>query len=339
MKNQQIESNLTALNDNHFDNEKMIFEYLNIKKPLKLNNIYFDSNSYPNFFLKENLISLKRAQIKLDRDINFLTNESLTNGLFDEKSLEPKENNLNNEAHLFKVIDPTNPELKSTDLSSNNSSNVKDISKKNCNKGNGIFLVAHYKQRGKECSEKSKLFLKKKHNKSNFDNLQTKIQVHFINFLLNFVNDIVHYEFDTNDSFKDIDYGVKKKINHEYTINLFQKPIKEIITSSITTKYKKSRTELDFNKKLYNKLTEKSKWFKEFLEMKYIDFFKTYYFNKKNPLNFVIINGKAISVSARTKSFHYLLKKENDLEEKMKDLVKNVYFNGYNKENPFVTTK
>ena len=120
--------------------------------------IYFDSNSYPNFFLKENLISLKRAQIKLDKDINFLTNESLTNGLFDEKSLEPKENNLNNEAHLFKVIDPTNPELKSTDLSSNNSSNVKDISKKNCN---GIFLVAHYKQRGKECSEKSKLFLKK----------------------------------------------------------------------------------------------------------------------------------------------------------------------------------
>ena len=217
MKNQQIESNLTALNDNHFDNEKMIFEYLNIKKPLKLNNIYFDSNSYPNFFLKENLISLKRAQIKLDKDINFLTNESLTNGLFDEKSLEPKENNLNNEAHLFKVIDPTNPELKSTDLSSNNSSNVKDISKKNCN---GIFLVAHYKQRGKECSEKGKLFLKKKHNKSNFDNLQTKIQVHFINFLLNFVNDIVHYEFDTNDSFKDIDYGVKKKINHEYiTVN------------------------------------------------------------------------------------------------------------------------
>ena len=133
--------------------------------------------------------------------------------------------------------------------------------------------------------------------------------------------------------------ALKKKINHEYTINLFQKPIKEIITSSITTKYKKSRTELDFNKKLYNKLTEKSKWFKEFLEMKYIDFFKTYYFNKKNPLNFVIINGKAISVSARTKSFHYLLKKENDLEEKMKDLVKNVYFNGYNKENPFVTTK
>ena len=99
MNNQQIESNLTALNDNHFDNEKMIFEYLNIKKPLKLNNIYFDSNSYPNFFLKENLISLKRAQIKLDKDINFLTNESLTNGLFDEKSLEPKENNLNNEDH------------------------------------------------------------------------------------------------------------------------------------------------------------------------------------------------------------------------------------------------
>ena len=130
------------------------------------------------------------------------------------------------------------------------------------------------------------------------------------------------------------------KVNHSYIINLLQNPIKEIITKDITKKYKTLKDkQLDYNKNLYKNLAEKSKWFKDFLDIKYINFFHFYYYYNKKPLKIVTINSKTISVSNKTKSFHYLLDKEKELNKEINDLVRIVYFNGYNKENPFITTK
>lgn len=332
MKNQQEQKNLNNLDNNIYYNEKIMLEYLNSNNSLCLHNSICYPNSSLNLILKENINSLRQNEINIEKENNVLTNESFKNILSDEKALEQKEKNLNNNTHLFKVIEVINPELKSTEdiISDNNTKNNKNK-----------FETRYYNNRGKKPKPNDKKFLNKKHNRGDFDNLQTKIQVHCINFLINFVNNIVHTVFNsTQNSFKNINYQDKMKVNHSYIINLLQNPIKEIITKDITKKYKTLKDkQLDYNKNLYKNLAEKSKWFKDFLDMKYINFFHFYYYYNKKPLKIVTINSKTISVSNKTKSFHYLLGKEKELNKEINDLVRIVYFNGYNKENPFITTK
>ena len=333
MENQPTKEDLNNLNDNNFYNEIIVLENLNSKELLNFNNLNCDFNSSLYFLLKENIYALRQDNNKFEKEKDVITNELLKNTFSDRKPMKSKEKKFNKDPHIFKCKENVNPKLESTE---NTVSDNIFLSKRNTD----IFKTRYYKNRGIEPVKKAKLFLNKKHNRGDFDNLQTKIQVHFINFLINFINDIVHTIFNSNNiSFKDINYEAKKKINHSYIINIFQKPIKDIITEDITKKYKTLKKQLDYNKKLYEQLTERSKLFKDFLEMKYINFFELYYYNKNKPLDIVTINDKTIVVSNKTKSFHHLLNKEKELNDKMNDLVKNVYFNGYNKENPFITTK
>jgi hypothetical protein len=206
--------------------------------------------------LKENVGSLKQNTIYIEEENNTLTNESIKNILPKEELLEPNEKELNKNEQKLKDTKLINNELNTTKeiISENNSLTNENISKKN---NNNKFVTKKYKNRGKESINKPKLFLHKKHDREDFDNLLTKVQVHCINFLINFVNDIIHEVLcSRNDSFKDINYQVKKQINHDYiTVNKIIFSLKKVIY------------------------------------------------------------------------------------EKINDLVKNVYFNGYNKENPFITTK
>ena len=73
------------------------------------------------------------------------------------------------------------------------------------------------------------------------------------------------------DFFKDINYEDKRKIKHSYIIDCFEKPIKDIIQKNIPMKFKNLNP--DYNKKLYEKLAEKSEWFSDLLNLKYIDVF------------------------------------------------------------------
>ena len=218
------------------------------------------------------------------------------------------------------------------------------------------FQTKKYSHRG---PAPSKPLLTKKHGRSDFDNILTKIQVNFINFLINLTNDAVNTEFtpeilknlvinDNNnkkdpeqDFFRYINYDIKKKIDHNYITNIFQNPIKDILILDVSQKYKKlqSQSRLDYNKILYEKLIEKSEWLKEFLDLKYIDVFIKYYYNQLKPLHKIEFQGKTIVISKKTKSFYYLLQKEKVISLLMIDEVKSVYFNECNSKNPFITTK
>ena len=128
MKNQQEQKNLNNLDNNIYYNEKIMLEYLNSNNSLCLHNSICYPNSSLNLLLKENINSLRQNEINIEKENNALTNESFKNILSDEKALEQKEKNLNNNTHLFKVIEVINPELKSTEdiISDNNTKNNKN---------------------------------------------------------------------------------------------------------------------------------------------------------------------------------------------------------------------
>lgn len=62
--------------------------------------------------------------------------------------------------------------------------------------------------------------------------------------------------------------------------------------------------------------------------MKYLKLFNIYY-NKENPLKEYIFEGKRIILSGLTKSFYYLLKKNENLKSKLEETATSVYFYGY----------
>lgn len=217
-----------------------------------------------------------------------------------------------------------------------------------------LFKTKELKKRGKQKEQKS--FLGKKHSREDFDNILTKIQVNFITFLINIANDVALTEFDsvylknlvkdtfkikspTEFVFKHIGYKTKKQINYQYIMKIIQNPIKDLIILDISPKYASLKSCPKYNKILYEKLAEKSEWFSEFFDMKFIDAFVEYYYNMKKALNKIEFKGKTIDISADTKSFYYLLKENENLSESMINVANNVYLNVYNKINPFKIIK
>ena len=204
------------------------------------------------------------------------------------------------------------------------------------------FKIHKIEKRGRRMNKNKKNSTKEKHGKFSFDNIHTKIQVHFIRFLINLVNDAIFTEFKSRSKlFKDIKYAEKRKINFEYTASLCQDIIKNIFLKDVSGKFKKISPE--YNQNLCQELEKKSKWFSEFLKMKYIDVFNLYYYNGEKPLVKMEFNGKTIFISKTTKSFYYLLKKESNLAYKMINIIKRIYLDKtlyiMKKENPFVTIK
>ena len=216
------------------------------------------------------------------------------------------------------------------------------------------FTIKTVKNRGRHIPSNS--HLTKKHKRSDSDNILTKIQVHFINFLIDLANEALNvvfysnflvnrgdvqpdFKFNSNhDYFRYINYKYKKKIDYNYMANIFQSPIKNIIIQNISKKYKTLKNFPNYNKQLYDLTTEKSNWFKEFLDIKFIEVFNRYYYNNEKPLDKIYFKGKKITISKKTQSFYYLLK-NNDLAELIINSVKNVYLDTYNKSNLFKTIK
>ena len=139
------------------------------------------------------------------------------------------------------------------------------------------------------------------------------------------------------DLFRYITYEEKKKISYNYLMDIFQNPIKNIILTNVSSKYKNFKE--DYNKMLYQKLEGKSEWFAAFLDMKYINVFFDYYYNEEKPLKTIKFKGITINLSKSTKTFEDLLSKNVNMKNEMIDVVKNIYLSEYNKSKKFITSK
>lgn len=185
------------------------------------------------------------------------------------------------------------------------------------------FMLSERKKRGRKAKgENSKI-----HSKEDFDNLLTKTQVHFLSFLINVSNDALMTEFNGNVScsFKKLPYKIKKKVNYNFFLQLKSSKIKDILEMDISEKYK--RHNKNINKETLEEVCNKSKWLKEFFNMKYIKLFN-YYYNNIKPLKILNFGGKNINLSDRTKSYYYLLAKNEASKIQLINTLKSAYFTG-----------
>ena len=157
---------------------------------------------------------------------------------------------------------------------------------------------------------------RKEHKNTSFDNLLRKIQVHFLNFLINLCNDALKTEFDNFPfSFKLINTLTKESINSTKFNEFKEKAIIYFLKLDISSKYKKFK--ISHNKNLLqNEKIKNSQWLNGLFNMKYIVLFN-YYYNDRFPLNKLIFNNKIINISKKTKSFYYLLEKNKNIRTEL----------------------
>ena len=171
------------------------------------------------------------------------------------------------------------------------------------------------KKRGK----KAKRINKKVHGAGDRDNIISKIQTHYLNFVINFLNDSIK-EFYKNKriNFKKFNHADKSNSTYEHVNALKNCTINNLLENlKISNKYKKF--DEDFNKKNKEKLIQNS-WFQKLFEMKYTTLF-TYYFNDNKPLNEMFLFEKKIILTSKTKSFYDLTEKNKEYKKEFIELA------------------
>lgn len=162
------------------------------------------------------------------------------------------------------------------------------------------------------------------HDKNAMDNLLRKVQVHYLSFIISYLNDILK-ELKYKEQFLKIDYNFKKTINKDFLDQLKTKKISDIVCIDISQKYKKDK---GANRDIYEKL-KKDEIINNILEQNYLEPFDVYYKSKKN------INLKnygldiEMVLSDKSKMYKDLLKeclKDKDNKDDKDNYIKNLNF-------------
>lgn len=168
---------------------------------------------------------------------------------------------------------------------------------------------------------------RKSHQKSDFDNILTKIQVHFLNFIINLCNDAMKITFKNQKLyFRPINYNFKRNITYNNLKKLKNISIKEILSQEISSKYKSLSKSI--NSDILTLVIHSSEWLNDFFSINYLKAFSIYYNNCK-PLKKINFKGKEIILSPKTKAFNTLLKKNKALKDNMISAAQIAYFNGH----------
>ena len=167
---------------------------------------------------------------------------------------------------------------------------------------------------------------KRVHLASDNDNILRKIQVHFLSFMVNYINDVIKTLIDDRNVplFKNLDYKIKKRVKHEYIEDLRNKSIAEILQSKVSPKMKVHDDSV--NKNIYSTICKMSPFMVEYLNQGYVSLFKEYYFNENRIFK---VDGKIINLSIKTKTFNDLILKNIEYKKKLKYIAINYFLNSY----------
>ena len=173
---------------------------------------------------------------------------------------------------------------------------------------------------------KEKKCNKKIHHAYDDDNILRKIQVHFLSFITNYINDIIR-TFANNKKvpyFRNIDYEIKKTVNHKYVEKLKSLCIAELLQLRVSPKMKNHDDSV--NKEIYQTVITSFPFMYGFLQRSYLSLFKEYFYNKNKIF---IVNGKLVSLSIKTKTFNDLINKNYAYREKLTSIAINFFLNHY----------
>jgi hypothetical protein len=198
---------------------------------------------------------------------------------------------------------------------------------------NQLYFIDNFKKPLKIFKNKKRGREKKKdttkiHDKYRIDNILTKIQVHYLSFIISFINDILknlHFK----QRFLDLDYKYKRNIKKNFAISLKTKNIKDIICNKITSKFKKDENS---NSSIYNEIKE-NKVLNKLLSENYLLLFKKIYYRSSKIVNLREYGlDKDIILSSDVKMFEDLLKDidcldvNKEYKKKIIQCVNNNYF-------------
>lgn len=201
-----------------------------------------------------------------------------------------------------------------------------EIIQKNINFNKGLILNKKLKRKGRK--KKFNLIInfqtipkaRKIHDRKSKDNIVRKIQVHYITFLTDLVNEVIkkiitkecvvnndysEYFILKNFFFNYIDYSFKSKVNKSFIEELEGFSIRDILSPSeyICDKFNVK----NYNAKiLKNVLNKRNLSIENLLNKKYLEFFSSVYFLN---LKSVVIIGDSYELSKDVKTFDNLLKK------------------------------
>ena len=169
-----------------------------------------------------------------DNPFSFESQESLYDSLFPSDSDISREDHIFLDESIFSLLEEINRKANLKNKASNNHSPRRiefrsdriDISKK--------------RGRAPQNEDKTKF-----HNNTQEDNLLTKIQTHFFTFVIDFCNDALKDECHVfNGYFKNINHASKSTVNYNYTIELKNSNIKDLLKMDISKKYKRCQSHI-----------------------------------------------------------------------------------------------
>ena len=176
------------------------------------------------------------------------------------------------------------------------------------------------KKRGRKALKESK----RQHNALDQDNIIRKIQVHFLSFIIYFCNDLIQTFLPLNKDlcFKNIQYELKKTVNHAYIEKLKSKNIGDILQLKASPKNKKFNGNI--NKSTFDKICSLNPFLKKFFEMSYLDMFNNYYCQTQREID---VSGYKVKLSQRTRLFIDLITKNLSSGEKIKEIAEEYFIN------------
>ena len=162
--------------------------------------------------------------------------------------------------------------------------------------------------RKRKIENEKEILEENEHNKYSSDNAKRKIQVHFISFIITFINFVLK-ELGYTDEFCNINYDFKINVNKNNIEKLKNPDIGYIFSQTLSSKYKKKNP--DKNKIIYQRL-KNIPVLRNIFAYNYKDFFKDFYYNKENDLN---LNKFGLNINIKYK-YGKKIKMYNDLKEK-----------------------
>ena len=177
--------------------------------------------------------------------------------------------------------------------------------------------------------QQSRLLKRKRHTKDTSDNILRKIQVHFLSFVVSFMNvllTVLLKKSGYSDIFVDIDYNIKKVISKK-TFSSFKKmDIGEILRHKASPKF---RTKNEENNSIIYEKVKENKDVNYFLSKNFIKLFKDVYLKNKRSIN---ENGIVFDLPRNVETFDDFLNKQKrkyddikEYEQKINDVIKRSY--------------